>query len=80
MAKSPLVLVGTFTGVNAERKTEGMVGGFNGPENMAIARTGTRKLFVNPWRERKDGATLGCVMSNSFGFGGTNGSLIFKRV
>jgi ribose transport system ATP-binding protein len=42
--------------VPAERKTEGMVGGFNGPENMAIARTGTRKLFVNPWRERKDGA------------------------
>lgn len=30
-------------------------------------------------RERKDGATLGCVMSNSFGFGGTNASLIFSR-
>ena len=42
--------------VPAERKTEGMVGGFNGPENMAIARTGRRRLFVNPWRERKDGA------------------------
>ncbi|MGE3066871.1 MAG: beta-ketoacyl-ACP synthase I [Hyphomicrobiaceae bacterium] len=30
-------------------------------------------------RERKDGATLGCVMSNSFGLGGTNASLIFSR-
>lgn len=46
--------------VPAERKTEGMVGGFNGPENMAIARTGQDgllgRLLVNPWRERKAGA------------------------
>jgi ribose transport system ATP-binding protein len=42
--------------VPAERKTEGMVGGLTGPDNMAIARTGTRKLFVNPWGERKVGA------------------------
>ena len=41
--------------VPAERKTKGMVGGLNGPDNMAIARTG-RKFFVNPWRERKAGA------------------------
>ncbi|MFL9825029.1 beta-ketoacyl-ACP synthase I [Rhodoplanes sp. SY1] len=31
-------------------------------------------------RERRDGATLGCVLSNSFGFGGTNASLVFKHV
>ena len=42
--------------VPAERKTEGMVGGLNGPDNMAIARTGKKGLFVNPWGERKSGA------------------------
>ncbi|MHA1151769.1 MAG: beta-ketoacyl-ACP synthase I [Alphaproteobacteria bacterium] len=31
-------------------------------------------------RARVDGAGLDCVMSNSFGFGGTNASLAFKRV
>jgi 3-oxoacyl-[acyl-carrier-protein] synthase-1 len=30
-------------------------------------------------RERKDHVTLNCVLSNSFGFGGTNGSLVFRR-
>ena len=30
-------------------------------------------------RERRDNAGLNCVMSNSFGFGGTNASLAFKR-
>jgi 3-oxoacyl-[acyl-carrier-protein] synthase I len=30
-------------------------------------------------RQRIDDANLNCVMSNSFGFGGTNASLIFKR-
>jgi 3-oxoacyl-[acyl-carrier-protein] synthase I len=30
-------------------------------------------------RERLDNVGLNCVMSNSFGFGGTNASLIFKR-
>jgi 3-oxoacyl-[acyl-carrier-protein] synthase-1 len=30
-------------------------------------------------RERMDGTPLNCVMSNSFGFGGTNASLVFRR-
>jgi len=30
-------------------------------------------------RERQDNVALNCVMSNSFGFGGTNASLVFKR-
>jgi len=30
-------------------------------------------------REREDNAPLSCVMSNSFGFGGTNCSLVFRR-
>jgi 3-oxoacyl-[acyl-carrier-protein] synthase-1 len=31
-------------------------------------------------RERKDNAKLGVVLSNSFGFGGTNASIVFKRL
>jgi 3-oxoacyl-[acyl-carrier-protein] synthase-1 len=31
-------------------------------------------------RERRDDVTLGCVLSNSFGFGGTNASVAFKRL
>jgi len=31
-------------------------------------------------RERQDNMKLGCVLSNSFGFGGTNASVVFKRL
>jgi 3-oxoacyl-[acyl-carrier-protein] synthase-1 len=31
-------------------------------------------------RERRDGLTLGCVLSNAFGFGGTNASIAIKRL
>ena len=27
-----------------------------------------------------DNVKLGCVLSNSFGFGGTNASVVFKRL
>ena len=30
-------------------------------------------------RERRDNLQLGCVLSNSFGFGGTNASIVLKR-
>ncbi|MEC8177236.1 MAG: beta-ketoacyl synthase N-terminal-like domain-containing protein, partial [Pseudomonadota bacterium] len=31
-------------------------------------------------RERRDNAGINCAMSNSFGFGGTNGTLVMKKV
>jgi len=31
-------------------------------------------------RERRDDVTIGCVLSNSFGFGGTNASVVFRRL
>jgi 3-oxoacyl-[acyl-carrier-protein] synthase-1 len=35
---------------------------------------------MNIIRKRRDNVQLGAVLSNSFGFGGTNASLVFKHV
>jgi 3-oxoacyl-[acyl-carrier-protein] synthase-1 len=35
---------------------------------------------MNIVRARRDNVTLGAVLSNSFGFGGTNGTLVFKHI
>jgi 3-oxoacyl-[acyl-carrier-protein] synthase-1 len=35
---------------------------------------------MNILRARKDDVALGCVLSNSFGFGGTNASVVFNRL
>jgi 3-oxoacyl-[acyl-carrier-protein] synthase-1 len=35
---------------------------------------------MNIVRERRDDVRLNCVLSNSFGFGGTNASVVFKRL
>jgi len=31
-------------------------------------------------RQRRDNVAVGCVLSNSFGFGGTNASIVLKRL
>jgi 3-oxoacyl-[acyl-carrier-protein] synthase-1 len=31
-------------------------------------------------RRRRDAVEIGCVLSNSFGFGGTNASVVLKRL
>jgi len=31
-------------------------------------------------RKRRDDVALSCVLSNSFGFGGTNASIVLKRL
>ena len=35
---------------------------------------------MNILRERRDNVSLRAVLSNSFGFGGTNASLVFKHL
>jgi 3-oxoacyl-[acyl-carrier-protein] synthase-1 len=44
-------------------------------ENLDPAATG-----VDIVRERRDGLRLDAIMSNSFGFGGANATLVFERL
>jgi 3-oxoacyl-[acyl-carrier-protein] synthase-1 len=49
-------------------------------ESANIANLDPAFADVPILRERRDGVKLGGVLSNSFGFGGTNASLVLKRV
>ena len=56
-------------------------------ESKRLAYEDVAKYYADPdfadmpiMRERKDNAGLTCAMSNSFGFGGTNGTLVMKKV
>jgi len=48
-------------------------------ESANIEEIDPELASANIVRDRVDNAELNCVLSNSFGFGGTNGSLVFKR-
>lgn len=48
-------------------------------ESANIEEIDPEVASANIVRKRIDNAELNCVMSNSFGFGGTNGALIFRR-
>jgi 3-oxoacyl-[acyl-carrier-protein] synthase-1 len=49
-------------------------------ESANIAKLDPAFADMPIMRERRDDAKLGCVLSNSFGFGGTNASVVLKRV
>ena len=49
-------------------------------ESANITRLDPAFADMNILRQRQDNKTLGAVLSNSFGFGGTNATLIFKHV
>jgi 3-oxoacyl-[acyl-carrier-protein] synthase-1 len=48
-------------------------------ESINIEEIDPELADANIVRQRVDNIDLNCVLSNSFGFGGTNGSLVFKR-
>lgn len=48
-------------------------------ESANIEEIDPKIADANIVRNRVDNVELNCVLSNSFGFGGTNGSLVFKR-
>lgn len=48
-------------------------------ESINIDEIDPELADANIVRQRIDNVELNCVLSNSFGFGGTNGSLVFKR-
>ena len=47
-------------------------------EEHAVTLWSAREENGQILRERRDNAKLGCVLSNSFGFGGTNASVVLK--
>jgi len=49
-------------------------------ESANIAKLDPAFADIPIVRERQDNVALGCVLSNSFGFGGTNASIVFKRL
>jgi 3-oxoacyl-[acyl-carrier-protein] synthase-1 len=49
-------------------------------ESANIDKLDPAMADMNIVRERRDDVTLNCVLSNSFGFGGTNASVVFKRL
>jgi 3-oxoacyl-[acyl-carrier-protein] synthase-1 len=49
-------------------------------ESANIDKLDPAMADMNIVRERRDNVSLNCVLSNSFGFGGTNASIVFKRV
>ena len=49
-------------------------------ESANIEKLDQAMADMNIVRERRDNVDLNCVLSNSFGFGGTNASIVFKRV
>jgi 3-oxoacyl-[acyl-carrier-protein] synthase I len=49
-------------------------------ESANIDKLDPAMADMNIVRERRDNVTLNCVLSNSFGFGGTNASVVFKRL
>ena len=49
-------------------------------ESINIEQLDEKLEGANIARERKDNAGLKTVMSNSFGFGGTNATLVFRKL
>jgi 3-oxoacyl-[acyl-carrier-protein] synthase-1 len=49
-------------------------------ESANIEKLDPAMADMNIVRERRDNVELNCVLSNSFGFGGTNASIVFKRL
>jgi len=50
------------------------------PHGIRCVRQIAQKPLCERVRQRRDDVKLSCVLSNSFGFGGTNASVVFKRL